>query len=108
MPCLKSAEMYMEILCTRQSQKSTPAAVALPPSKKRARAHDDIVILTEKRLRKGPGYYTHLADSAPLPVEQEIAGGCFARFGNSTSASLDLDCWLLCHMQAHYVLLKDT
>lgn len=97
----------MEILCTRQSQKSTPAAVALPPSKKRARAHDDVIILTEKRFRKGPGYYTHLADSAPLPVEQ-MAGGCFACFGNSsTSASSDLGCWLLCQMQAHLLHSKD-
>ena len=101
--------MYMDILCTKQSQKSTPGTVALPRSKKRARAHDDVVILKGKRLRKGPGYYTHLADSAPLPVEQEMAGGCSARFGNSSaSSSLDLSCGLLCQMQAHLVLLKDT
>lgn len=39
---------------------------------KRRRAEDDAVILMEKRPRKGPGYYTNLADTAP--IEQEVAG----------------------------------
>ena len=73
----------MDLLCTRESQtrealKGVPAtaSVALPKSIKRSRAHDDVVILTEKRARKGPGYYIHLADSAPS--EQNMAGECFA------------------------------
>ena len=75
--CLESAEMYMDLLCARESPKVVPASVALPKSMKRSRAHDDVVILTEKRARKGPGYYTHLADRAPS--EQEMAGECFAQ-----------------------------
>ena len=72
----------MDLLCTRESQTReapnvVPATVALPKSTKRSRAHDDVVILTGKRARKGPGYYTHLADNAPL--EQEMAGECFAQ-----------------------------
>ena len=53
-----------------------PATAASSKSKKRTRAHDDVVILTEKRLRKGPGFYNHFADSAPM--ELEVAGESFA------------------------------
>ena len=53
-----------------------PATAASPKSKKRTRAHDDVVILTEKRSRKGPGFYNHFADSAPMEVE--VAGESFA------------------------------
>ena len=59
----------MDLLCTRESPKLVPTTVALPKSTKRSRAHDDVVILTEKRARKGPGYYTHLADRAPSKLE---------------------------------------
>ena len=71
----------MELLRARESPKAVPATVtatvALPKSIKRSRAHDDVVILTEKRVRKGLGYYTRLADSAPF--QQDMAGECFTQ-----------------------------
>ena len=60
-----------------------PATAASSRSKKRTRAHDDVVILTEKRSRKGPGFYNNFADSAPM--ELEVAGESFVH-------SLDLIC----------------
>ena len=69
--------MYMELLRARESPKAVPATVVLLKSIKRSRAHDDVVILTEKRARKGPGYYTRLVDSAPF--QQDMAGECFAQ-----------------------------
>ena len=81
----------MDLLCTRESQtrealKGVPTTVALPKSIKRSRAHDDVVILTEKRARKGPGYYTRLADSAPS--EQELAGKLLCAKSNRVHISV--------------------
>ena len=72
----------MGLLYVRESTKSMPPKLAfkvackLAEYKKRTRAQDDGIILTQKRLRKGPGFYTKLADCAP--VDQDMAGECFA------------------------------
>ena len=81
-PCLDIAEIYIDLLRIRESpivctSIMVPATAASPESKKRTRAHDDVVILTEKRVRKGLGFYTHFADSTP--TEQEVAGESFAQ-----------------------------
>lgn len=83
---LQSAEIYTDILRMRESPvvgTAMPVIAASSKSKKRTRAHDDVVILTEKRSRKGPGFYTNFADTAPM--ELEVAGESFA---HSISSSM--------------------
>ena len=83
---LQSAEIYTDLLRMRESPvvgTAMPVIAAMSKSKKRTRAHDDVVILTEKRSRKGAGFYTHFADTAPM--ELEVAGESSAHsFSSST------------------------